>query len=189
MTDDELLKAIEAIVIQALETHGLKRVADRKRSLNAERQRRYRERNAASNAKVTRPRAKRNAGSNVTVTQTPTNATWEAYADAYKRRYGVEPVRNASVNGQLAGFVGRLGAEEAPQVAAFYVSLNRGLYLSARHAVPLMVKHAEALRTEWVTGQSMTDTQARMADRTQTNANVWGKLIQEAEDEGKQNPH
>jgi hypothetical protein len=119
----------------------------------------------------------------------PTVATWAAYAAAYQHRYGVPPVRNAAVNGQLAQFVGRLGAEESPQVAAFYVSLNRGLYLSARHAVPLMVKHAEALRMEWITGQGMTDTQARLADRTQTNANVWGKLIQEAEDEADKKPH
>ncbi|VEB42956.1 Uncharacterised protein [Chromobacterium violaceum] len=37
-------------------------------------------------------------------------ATWDAYADAYFFRYEVEPVRNATVNGQIANFVKRLGA-------------------------------------------------------------------------------
>src|SRR5699024_5586194 len=35
--------------------------------------------------------------------------TWNAYAAAYFDRYGVEPVRNARVNAQIAQFVQRVG--------------------------------------------------------------------------------
>jgi hypothetical protein len=44
------------------------------------------------------------------------------------------------------------------------------------------VKDAEKLRTEWATGNRMTATQADQADKTQTNGDVFGKLIREAQD-------
>jgi len=112
----------------------------------------------------------------------PTADTWNAYASAYQGRYGVEPVRNATVNGQLANFVTRLGAQEAPYVAAFYVWHNNRYYAQQMHAVGPMVKDAEKLRTEWATGNRMTATQADQADKTQTNGDVFGKLIREAQD-------
>ena len=37
-----------------------------------------------------------------------TIATWEAYRDSYQRRYGVPPVRNATVSSQLLNFIKRL---------------------------------------------------------------------------------
>lgn len=110
----------------------------------------------------------------------PTAAIWAAYSTAYFARYGVEPVRNARVNGQVAQFLQRVGAEEGPPVAAFYVSLNRGLYVSARHAVDLLLRDAESLRTDWATGRGVTDTEARQSDRSAATANVFGQLIDEA---------
>lgn len=85
----------------------------------------------------------------------PTVETWEAYSAAYTARYRVAPVRNATVNGQLSQLVARLGAEEAPKVAAFYVSVegNNGFYARAKHPVPLLLRDAEALRTSWATGE------------------------------------
>lgn len=95
--------------------------------------------------------------------------TWLAYSQAYAERYGAEPVRNATVNGQLANFVKRLGDKEAPAVAAFYVGSNRQVYVGSRHAVSLMLRDAEGLRTEWATGRRMTDTAARQADKLGSN--------------------
>ena len=43
----------------------------------------------------------------------PTTETWTAYASAYQIRYGVPPVRNATVSGQLANFVKRIGRAES----------------------------------------------------------------------------
>jgi hypothetical protein len=92
-------------------------------------------------------------------------------------------VRNASVNAQLARVVGKLGAEEAPHVAAWYVSSQSGLYVAAMHSTALLLRDAEKLRTEWATGRQMTRTQATQADRTQTNANAFAGLIAAAERE------
>lgn len=91
-------------------------------------------------------------------------ATWDAYANAFFNRYGTEPVRNAKVNGQIANLVKRLG-EEAPHIAAFYVSHNKGWYVQKMHAVDYLLSDAESLRTQWATNTQMTESKARTADR------------------------
>lgn len=106
---------------------------------------------------------------------------WQAYSVAYALRYGVEPVRNAGANSHCCQLVDKLGAE-APMVAAHYLRSTRGLYVSARHALNLLVRDAESLRTEWATGIAMTDTQARQADRTAATANVFNALRTEVRD-------
>lgn len=83
----------------------------------------------------------------------PTALTWEAYSSAYAARYGAEPVRNATVNGQLAQFVSRIGVEDAPAVASFYLRHDNALYRNATHPVNLLLRDAEALRTQWATGR------------------------------------
>jgi hypothetical protein len=110
-----------------------------------------------------------------------TASTWASYADAYGKRYAVAPVRNAKVNGQVAQLVQRLGEDEAPAVAAFYVGHSNAAYVRAGHAIGCLLRDAEKLRTEWATGRRVTQTQAIHADRTQANGDVWGKLIAEAQ--------
>ncbi len=82
----------------------------------------------------------------------PTAATWTAYCDGYRERYGVDPVRNAKVNGQLAQLVGRLGVD-SPSVAAFFVALQDQFYVKQMHPVDLLLRDAEKLRTQWATGR------------------------------------
>lgn len=82
------------------------------------------------------------------------SATWDAYAAAYRTRYGAEPVRNRVVNSQMKQVVERLGASESPAVAAFFLTHTSALYLNAMHAVPLLLRDAEKLRTEWATGRN-----------------------------------
>lgn len=119
----------------------------------------------------------------------PTVGTWKAYANAYSVRYHVDPVRNATVNGQLANLVARLGADEAPAVAAFYVRSNNSRYVGAGHSVGMLVQDAEKLRTEWATGRQGTATQAVQADRTQTNFNAFAPLLAEAQAKGAHAEH
>lgn len=110
-----------------------------------------------------------------------TGATWEAYSAAYRARYGEPPVRNASVSGKLAQFVARIGAAEAPQVAAFFLSHSDRFYVQAMHAVGLLLRDAEKLRTEWATGARVTSGQARQVEQKQNVIDVWGPLIAEAQ--------
>lgn len=92
-------------------------------------------------------------------------ATWEAYAGAYQQRYGVEPVRNQKTNVHLCQLVDRLGAEEAPAVAAFYLSHNLPFYVRARHPTNLLVQDAEGLRTQWATGVKATTLETKSAEQ------------------------
>lgn len=78
--------------------------------------------------------------------------TYRAYAEGYVKQYRVEPVRNAKANALLCQLVDRLGAKEAPPVAAFYVSLTTPLYVKAGHPLNLLVRDCESLRTQWKTG-------------------------------------
>lgn len=113
-------------------------------------------------------------------TAAPTSEVWKAYSEAYKAKYQAAPVRNATINGQLAQVVARLGAEESPGVAAFYLSHKNGLYVSAMHPVNLLLRDAEKLRTEWATGRQVTRTQGQMADKTQTNLQAFLPMLEEA---------
>jgi hypothetical protein len=107
---------------------------------------------------------------------------WAAYSEAYRLRYQTDPVRNATVNAQMAQVVSRLGASEAPEVARFFLAHRGAFYVKAMHSVGSLLSDCEKLRTEWATGRQMTHTQAMTADKTQTNLNAFGPLIQAAQE-------
>ncbi len=79
------------------------------------------------------------------------DAAYQAYAQGYAKRYGIEPVRNAKTNALMCQLVDRLGAEEAPLVATFYLSVDTPLYVNARHPPNLLLRDSESLRTQWKT--------------------------------------
>lgn len=112
----------------------------------------------------------------------PTAAAWESYRDAYRGRYGVDPVRNARVNGQLAQLVQRLGQQMAPLVAAYYLTCNRQFYVAKGHQVGPMLADAEQLAAEVNGAQRTTSTQARNADRHQAQGDVFKRLLERAEE-------
>ncbi len=109
----------------------------------------------------------------------PSYETWQAYSEAYENRYGTQPVRNATVNAQLSAFIKRIGFDESPHVASFFAHHNNQFYVQKMHTVGLLLADAEKLRTEWATKRQVTSTQARQADRKQSTANVFNKLIEE----------
>ncbi|WP_454737611.1 hypothetical protein [Cupriavidus necator] len=120
--------------------------------------------------------------------EAPTAATWQAYADAYHDRYHAEPVRNAKVNGQLANFVGRIGGDDAPPVAQFYVSHNGARYVRAGHSVGLLLADAEKLRTEWVTHTQMPDAAAPPPSRFDRRKQVLDELTGRSRDHDPNDP-
>jgi len=79
--------------------------------------------------------------------------TWEAYKAAYSKRYGVEPQRSAKTNSQCVQLVKCLGAEQAPQVAAYYLQSPNEFYPKRYHALGLLVKDAESIRAEMLITQ------------------------------------
>jgi hypothetical protein len=120
---------------------------------------------------------------------TKTGPVFDSYSDAYRSRYGVEPTRNQTVNSQLARFVDRVGANDAPAVAAFYVGSQNQWYVTKGHSVGVMLSDAEKLHTEWKTGRQVTSTQAREADRIDTQGQAVKSLIEQYEAEEREGNH
>jgi hypothetical protein len=112
-------------------------------------------------------------------------SVWTAYSEAYQARYQATPVRNAKVNKQLCMLVDRIGADEAPEVARFFLTHNGGFYVARMHSVDLMLADCEKLRTEWATNTRMTRTQAHQIDRTQSNLSVVQSVIAKRKAEGR----
>lgn len=115
----------------------------------------------------------------------PSTIVWESYSHSYMQRYGIEPVRNAKVNGQLGQFIQRVPKDEAPMIAAFYVTHNNSFYVQNGHAIGLMLRDAEKIRTEWARGQQITATHARQEDQKQSNMTAVQSAI--AKDKARRN--
>ena len=95
--------------------------------------------------------------------------TWEAYARAYRARYGVLPMSNAKVRGQVAQFVKTVGAELAPVLAAYYPSHNKQYFVQRRHDFGALLHDYQQVATDYQIGQQMTGVQAAQAEKTQAN--------------------
>ncbi len=93
---------------------------------------------------------------------------WQAYAEAYARRYrGQPPVRNAKANALCSQLVARVGAQDAAAVAAFYVTHNGNWYVQKLHMLEYAVKDAEALVTQMRANHRVTASEAQQQDRSQ----------------------
>jgi len=102
--------------------------------------------------------------------------TFKAYSAAYEIRYKAKPVRNTSVSSKLCQFVDRVGVEEAPLIAAYFVSHNNEWYVKNGHQVGALLQDAEKLRTEWATNTQITSTKASQSDKKQSNLNVFQEV-------------
>jgi hypothetical protein len=111
-----------------------------------------------------------------------TSATWKAYSDAMAVRYTERPPRNAMISGVLSKLIDRIGREDAPAVAAFYVSHNNSYYINSGHAVNPLLRDAEKLQIEMRSGQKITQQSAREADRRQSST---GFLAQQLASQGE----
>lgn len=132
---------------------------------------------------VPTPKIKKKKELNTCSEPTVAAQVWSRYAEAYQARYKTAPVRNAKVNSQLSQLVSRIGGEAAPEVAAFYVWHNDQFYIRNTHSVDFLLRNAEALHTQWKTGQAVTSSQARRMDQTQGRVNVFQEIINERKGE------
>jgi hypothetical protein len=112
-------------------------------------------------------------------------ATWEAYSQAYRRRYSIDPIRNAKVNGIIAKFTKRVPQLDAADVAAFYVGHNGRLYVQSKHCLDLLIRDAEKIYSDWATNRQTTETDARQKDETANRGNVWNAIIEKRTNRGE----
>jgi hypothetical protein len=102
---------------------------------------------------------------------------WESYANAYFDRYKTEPVRNGKVNSQIKQLAERLGSE-AVDVVRFYVSHNKTFYVSKCHEIGLCLADAESLRTQWVKGKAITNSELKRFESA-VASNELDRMIEE----------
>lgn len=124
-----------------------------------------RSQNQKSEEEKKEERKNKSCGQVKTVPAIPkSSAAWTAYEEAYRTVYGVDPVRNQQANALMCRLVDKLGAEEAPAVAAFYLSHRNPFYVAKRHPPNLLVQDAEGLRTQWITGCKATRSEIKQAE-------------------------
>jgi hypothetical protein len=116
-------------------------------------------------------------------TTTKGSWVWNAYAESYFKQYKAQPTRNAKQNSLCKQLVERLGAPLAVDVAAYYPTTRSRLYVNSGHALALLVRDCEKIQTEMMTGNQMTDTLARQADRHENTRGVLERYLAAREGE------
>jgi hypothetical protein len=122
-----------------------------------------------------------------------TAPTWQKYFAAYRKRYGVDPVRNAKTNSQMKSFVTRIGENESPHVAEFFVGCGDSWFCKQGHSLDTLLKNAENLRMRWATGKKSEPSGQQTGFALQRNRNLtdaeilgdeWGLDFSESEQRG-----
>lgn len=98
-------------------------------------------------------------------------AVWQVYYSCYIKRYKVEPVRNAKVNSCISKLVDRVGTE-APDIVNFYLQHPKSFYVSKMHDISLCLADAEALRTQWLRGQAVTESDIKRYSKNQESRSL-----------------
>lgn len=109
--------------------------------------------------------------------KTPKSAeTWEAYKQAFKIRWQVEPARNRSVNAMLCKLVDNLGADIAPDVAAYYLKMDDQLYVRASHPVNLLIRDYQNVYVQWQNQTNLTSIDVRQVEQQTSALNAHSKV-------------
>lgn len=106
---------------------------------------------------VPAPKGSKRARNKLTADEQNLNkAIWIAYSQAYAKRYKLEPLRNAMINGQINNLRKKLGKDAVP-VAHFFVCHNKSYYVGKTHTFGLCLQDAETLHTQWRKGRTITE--------------------------------
>lgn len=125
-------------------------------------------------AKKTRkqPRGEKKANEKCKGLQTPITEAWQAYLEAFRGKYGVDPIRNARVMGQVKQFIDRVGQADAPDVLRFYLQQHDRWTVQNGHTMGVALQQAEKLAAGYRGAKMMTEKEARRIDEKQTTANI-----------------
>lgn len=107
-----------------------------------------------------------------------TAETWKVYAYGYERRYGVPPLRNAKVNGQLKQFCERVGYAEAPAIIAFYLTQNDFWYVKQMHTIGIALSEAEKITAAYRRGSMVTKREADYIDKTSSRNSFIDQILE-----------
>lgn len=92
---------------------------------------------------------------------------WAAYQEAFKARYGVEPVKGAMANTICSNLVSVIGEEDAINLVKFYLTHNEAFYLKVTHSLPICKRDVQALVTQMRIGKKFTNNDIRQYEKGQ----------------------
>lgn len=103
----------------------------------------------------------------------------QAFADAYRQRYGIEPVTNTQVHSQVDNLRKKLGVEEAILLVQFYLKHNESFYIRNTHTFGHCLRDAETLRTQMLKGKAITTVMVKQHERTEATRNTQERIAKE----------
>lgn len=106
---------------------------------------------------------------------------FEAYKEAYERRYKVEPLRNAKVNTICAQIAQQVGIEDGQAIMHFYLQQNVAWYVQKSHALEYALKDLQALRTNMLNNKAMSSREAQKVDVQQAQKNALQNYLENRE--------
>jgi hypothetical protein len=116
---------------------------------------------------------------------TPVTEAWQAYSEAFRGKFGVDPIRNARVMGQMKHFIDRVGQADAPNILRFYLQQHDRWTVQNGHTVAVALQQAEKLAAGYRGAKMITEGEAREIDKRQTSSNnvdrAWEKYQRELE--------
>lgn len=117
-----------------------------------------------------------------------TYRAWANYAIAYRKEYDCWPVWNAQVGRMMSQIIDRVGAVEAPQLVVYYVRkvTDKNTRLKY-HDLGNLLRNLQGIRTQWLTGQRMTESTARQQDRTAANMSAAEEAARRIREKGSGN--
>lgn len=107
------------------------------------------------------------AATQISTQKTDGAVVWDAYASAYRQRYGFEPIRNAAINSICKRLHQAVG-DEAVVLVQHYVSMNKRYYLEKSHPLSTCLADIQAIKTAYMTGKTMTYQQIKEIEQRQT---------------------
>ncbi len=120
-----------------------------------------------------------------------TTRVWEAYEQAFSRRWRRLPVRNAMINGQLAHLVARVGADDAAALVEYYVSqVNEAFYTRDFHPVGLLLRNCEGMLIRMRGATHLTRRQAQQLEQADATVKASKTYLEEkhgSRDDGTRN--
>jgi len=110
---------------------------------------------------------------------------YEAYNEAYQKKYNQTAPRNAKVNALCSQLVTRLGLDDAIKVVQFYLTHNDSYYVRNLHMLSCAVIHAEKLLVESNAGVKITGQMAQRNERLQNNLDVVERFMKREREKAK----
>lgn len=114
--------------------------------------------------------------------KSPGIRVWESYSAAFRRRYGMEPLRNAKANTLCLRLARELGADNAVRVVEYYLSRDDAFYINGKFPLGYCAADAQKLWTEMNIGKEVTMTEARRLEKQSTTRKAIATYLEEQGD-------